>query len=496
MRIILIILLFTTALIGQADKRGNNWVIGRHLSVSEELMELDFSSDSVKMETFMSDHDMADPSITTYCDSKGELLLYSNGCSIYNRHHEVIADGADIFESYDLIGLCPFGYTGTYEGVTFVPQPCKKDIVHLINLDLDIEESEFVSRKLMRTTIDISNPDNPLILEKNALINEGRYESGTVYTTKHSNGLDWWVCLLQLNSSCYDCFQLSETGFSEPVVSCTGTNWGTVENFTGVGTGGFSPDGTTYIRFNFTYGLNIYDFDNLSGTLTHREQIFLEEEDFLGHLGAAISPNSRYLYASAQYRVYQFDLHADTIEHSGQIVDTLDFDLQNNHRFRISRLAPDGKIYIAGFNSPAGLHVIHKPDLEGKACNVEQLGMRFPEGVVHLAGLPNNPWYGELPDTSQCDSVDAVTDPISSSFSSIELYPNPSHESILLQLDLLHKVEGISISDMSGAVVASKSYKIFLTDWLTIDISELPIGIYILTLYTEQGKAQEKFIKI
>jgi len=180
-----------------------------------------------------------------------------------------------------------------------------------------------------------------------------------------------------MESNCYNCFLLSEDGFSEPVISCTGPLWGKPSEQSlggGVGPGDFSPDGRTYVRFNFEYGLNIYDFDNSTGELIHKEQIFLKEDDFLGHVGASISPNSRYLYASAEFRLYQFDLYADTIENSGQIVDTLDFNLPNNHRFRISRLAPNGKIYIAGFNSPVGLHVVHKPNLEGKACQVEQLG--------------------------------------------------------------------------------------------------------------------------
>ncbi len=493
--LLVIILTYSQSdLLSQQDKRGNTWVIGLHLSVSEELMELDFNGDSVSIETYVSDHSMAEPSITSYCNSDGEILLYSNGCAIYDRNHKLLENGDNLAIDYDLFGLCEsIGYTGNTEGVMFVPHPCNDNLVHLIYLDQVTENFDLLSRKLMVTSVDISSPNKPIVVDKNRIIYEGVFEKGSLAITKHQNGKDWWICLLELKSNCYDCFQLSELGFSAPVKTCTGPFWGeSSEQSLGDGVGPivFSPNGSSYVRFNFEYGLNIYDFNNATGILDHREQIFLEEDDFLGFVGAAISPSSQYLYASAKFRLYQFDLFADTIEHTGQIVDTSDIELENNHTFRLSRLAPDGKIYIAGFNSLAGLHVIHHPDREGLACEVEQLGLRFPEGIIHLSGLPNNPWYGEVTDTSLCDSLDAV---VSIDLgSTISLFPNPTSDAVHITIPDNLKVQHIELMDTQGRV-QEQTYSVGSD--VMIDLYAYPAGLYFITIDTDMGRVVKKIVK-
>jgi len=488
MRIIIVIILISNLLSAQ-DNRCNTWALGFSFSDTSNLVQLDFTVDSVKLSTFQSDHSMFDPSLTTLSDATGELLLYSNGCTIYDRNQDVIPNGDSIVTDFDLIGLCEtFEWTGNPEGVLFATQPCDKDLVHLIYLDLVNENFQLFSRRLLRTTINISDPDNPRVTQKNELIREGVYEDGSIFMTKHHNGLDWWICMLQLKSNCYDCLHLSENGFSEPVTSCSGPFWTGIPGSSGIGAGGFSPDGTTYYRFNFDYGLNIYDFDSETGGLMHKEQIFLQEDDFLGHIGASVSANSRYLYASAQWRLYQFDLWADTIESSGQIVDTLDLDLPGNHLFRLSRLAPDGKIYIAGFNTLAGLHVVHNPNLEGRACNVEQLGLRFPPGISHGSGLPNNPWYGALSDTSLCDSLDSVTE--ESDQVTVEVYPNPAQQMLYVSSSE-PSIQRIDILDIQGSMVTSLYNG---TSEATLDLNGYAAGIYFVSIYTDRGTVVKRVV--
>jgi len=492
MRIILA-LIFLSSTVSAQDYRGHTWVLGYSFSDTSKLIDLKFNSDKVSISSFRSDHSMAGPSITTFCDSNGKLLVYSNGCEIYNQQNEVIPNGDDLIAEYDIFGSCAaYDYAGNAHGVLFAPQPCDSSIVHLIYLDQLNENSNLISRKLLRTTVNLSDPHAPFVLEKNVLIHESLYDTGSIFMTKHNNGLDWWICLLQLQSKCFDCFHLSETGFSEPFESCTGPHWSNPNEQAlgdGIGPGVFSPDGSIYVRFNFKFGLNIYDFDNRTGKLNHREQIFLKEDDFIGYVGASISPNSQYLYASAKFRLYQFDLFADEIEKTGIIVDTLDTGLSGNHFYLHSQLAPDGKIYIAGFNSPTGLHVIHKPDLQGTACDVEQLGLRFPDGVVHLAGLPNNPWYGDLPELSLCDSMVSVTDPILES-QNLQVYPNPVIEYLHIAKTNF-SYTNYEIRDFSGKLFLSG-----LARETGIDVGGLESGVYFISLSDSTQGQVKKFVKI
>ncbi len=495
---VIIILIFLTSNISAQDKRGNVWVLGLARTDTSQLVTLDFNADSLQLNTFRSDHSMADPSITTYCDKNGELVLYSNGCEIFNKHHQVIQNGHDLISEFDLFGSCETrGYSGNTLGVLFAANPCDSTKVHLVYLDLHNESFELLSKNLLRTTVDISNPDDPVVIEKNVVISETIYEKGALFITRHKNGIDWWISLLELKSNCYNSFLLSQDGFSEPVRSCTGPIWVHPSQQSlggGVGAGGFSPDGSTYVRFNFTFGLNVYDFDNTTGVLTHREQIFLEEDDFLGYVGAAISSNSRFLYASAKYRLYQFDLHADTIANSGVIVDTLDFSLANSQLFFLSNLAPDGKIYIVGFNSLTGLHVVHHPNKKGLACDVEQLGLRFPDGIVHLAGLPNNPWYGELPNTTLCDSMVSVTDVILEE-NDIKIYPNPTTDKLTIELEQTTLIDEISVTDLTGRKVFTTQPVIY-SKLYDLELSAIQPGIHFIEVITKIGKYQRKFIKL
>lgn len=325
------------------------------------------------------------------------------------------------------------------------------------------------------------------------MISEGRYEKGSVFITQHENGLDWWICLLRLQSNCYDCILLDSNGFSDPVTSCSRPVWGDPSASSigqGVGDGAFSPDGNLYVRFNFQFGISIYDFDNKTGILDHQEQIFLEEDDFLGHVGAAISPNSRYLYASALSRLYQFDLLADTIESSGVIVDNLDTTLPGNHIFRISTLGPDGKIYIAGINSLGGLHVIHHPDRAGFACEVEQLGLRLPAEIFHASGLPNNPWYGKLPNNRLCDSLVSVQDEAIDF--QIDVFPNPATDHVVISSeDSEVKINEVKLYDSYGKLIIRDN---FTSAHGRLELGLCPAGLYIMVIETSRGRVVEKIV--
>ncbi len=71
------------------------------------------------------------------------------------------------------------------------------------------------------------------------------------------------------------------------------------------------------------------------------------------------------------------------------------------------------------------------------------------------------------------------------------IYPNPVQNQISLAQGALQADSQISISDMSGKVIRKKQQ----VSAATIDVSALPKGIYILTVYSEGHQTQHKFIK-
>jgi len=97
--------------------------------------------------------------------------------------------------------------------------------------------------------------------------------------------------------------------------------------------------------------LYIYDFDRCTGELTNQLTINLGNEDKeLGwsFIGIAYSPDSRYLYYHHSRILLRFDLEADDIAASKEIVATLE-DFPDNSAlsrgFGFLHLGADGKIY-------------------------------------------------------------------------------------------------------------------------------------------------------
>ena len=497
-KIILIINFLVPALLcsqDTQDNKGNVWILGFLTDILKEQVQMNFNGDSLEVQPFIGTSSMADPSLSSISDQAGDLVLYTNGCQILNNSHTVIEGGDSLAIDFDP-GLCELvGFAGTIDGTLLLPQPCDENKVNLITDETVVIDFTISTFNLYNTEIDITDKDNPVVIEKQAVILHDTLAPGNVYATRHVNGRDWWVCTMETVSNCFKCLLLNEQGFSEPVRSCTGPLWSFMMDSPiwgeDSGVGGFSPDGSTYVRFNSIVGLNVYDFNNENGLMEHRERILFDEDDFLGYVGASISPNSRFLYASAKHRLYQFDLWADDIRSSGKIVATHDTSVPGNPTFRISRIASDNKIYVVGLNSLIGFHVIHNPDLEGEACNVEQLGFRLPEGIAHLGGLPNNPWYGATPDNSPCDSLlSATTDPVKL-IPLIDVYPNPTQNYLNISSpDDLH-ITRTELLDLQGTAHTLVHEN---TSQVRLDLSGYPAGLYFVSIHTEKGSVVKKVV--
>ena len=119
----------------------------------------------------------------------------------------------------------------------------------------------------------------------------------------------------------------------------------------------------------------------------------------------AVSPNARFLYVSSYLYIYQFDLWADDIEASKETVAIYDgYAAPFATRFYMAQLAPDGKIYLSCSNGVDILHVIHKPNEKGLACEVEQHGIQLP--TYNASSMPNFPNFRLGPlDGSSCDTL-------------------------------------------------------------------------------------------
>ncbi len=338
------------------------------------------------------------------CDTAGNLLFYTNGVFIANSIHEQMQNGG---------GLNPGQYTNDFadiglsleQGGVFIPYPENDSLYILLHQARDwVGDGTSHVRRFYYSMIN-QKAQNGLgaVLTKNELIIADTLNTGKVCAVKHANGRDWWSIIQERNTNRFYRILINPNGIhlKEPQIIGDSIR-------SGAGQVVFSPDGTKFVQFttvNYTLGqfVYIYDFDRCTGLLENPR--YLMYNDSAVAAGAAISPNSRYLYLSSFRSIYQYDLWADDIAATKDTVAVYDgFMSPFATAFYLAQLAPDGKIYI---NSPNGvdvMHVINNPDLPGDSCNVCQHCVQLP--TYNAFSMPNFPNYrlGAL-EGSPCDTL-------------------------------------------------------------------------------------------
>ncbi len=247
------------------------------------------------------------------------------------------------------------------------------------------------------------------VIDKNEFIISDSLWLGKLTAIKHANGRDWWLLYNEWMTKNYYTILIAPNG---PEIVDTQTVGTSVID--GLGQAVFSPDGTKYAIINGRHDdfLQIFDFDRCTGELSNEILIQFSVGQNIASPGLAISPNSRFLYFSATDTIYQYDLWADDIPSSEEVVGIYDGHVDPfANLFFLAQLAPDGKIYISVPNGSRYLHVIENPNEKGLACNFNQRGVNL---LNYNGGtLPNHPNYRLGPlDGSPCDTLGLDNMPI------------------------------------------------------------------------------------
>lgn len=333
-------------------------------------------------------------------DENGNLIFYSNG--------EYIADKNDgIMENGEYLNP-PNGVAqnSISQNTLALPLPGNNNVYYVIHE----RSSNTLSPPLFNpifecyySIIDMTLNDGAgkVISGQNLLIQDTLCY-GKLTATRHANGRDWWIIIPKLNKSIFYVGLLSPSGLE---ILPLQTFQGDLKSSNGQSV--ISPDGSKYIRLNCPgiseMWLDIFDFDRCSGLLSNFRRIYKTGNDGLG-TGVAISSNSRLLYLSKPYQLYQYDLWSDDIESSGTLIDIYDGYLSPFETvFMRSLLSPDGRIIIRS-GSVDIFHVIDYPNKIGTECSFRQHAIQLP--ALNDQTIPNNPNYRLGPlDDSSCDTI-------------------------------------------------------------------------------------------
>jgi hypothetical protein len=351
---------------------------------------------------------------TSWSDSTGSLLFYSNGMHLSNYAHEMVENSDSLNPNW--LSWVTFGGVGHLypQAAMFLPWPGHPNQIYLTHMmvdELPDQTGNGVST-FFYSVIDMdANAGLGTVLEKNQVLLEADQALGMHTAVKHANGQDWWIITCDAYSKEYYVFLLGPAGIE--LVSTQ--DFGSTDGMRTNGLLTFSPDGTRFARLEGPLQeVLIYDFDRCTGTLSNEIVIPTPyiNEDVLYSFGHAFSPNSQYLYFASALQIFQLDLNAPDIAASVDTVAVYDgYADPFSAIFYLLSSAPDGRIYISARNGTKALHTIEKPNKAGVACKVLQPGLLLPYYNAFTSPHYPNFRLGPL-DGSPCDTLGLDNHPL------------------------------------------------------------------------------------
>ncbi|MFN0203282.1 MAG: hypothetical protein ACKVTZ_17270, partial [Bacteroidia bacterium] len=404
-----------------AQKHDNYWVQGINTYPWAQQIgyyggyALDFSASSINIIPDTSAIYMGRGN-TSMSDANGNLLFYTNGITVANAQHDTMVNGKYLHGGNFANAFPDVGDPFAHEIIALVKPWSNKEYYILQPYHISASNSPVI--KFLYSKIDM-NLDNGLgaVVEKNIPIIDSTIldtlANYSVTAVKHGNGRDWWVVIPNNHATDVYLVLVTPNGVQPPIKSKISND---AYKFTAYNV--FSPNGEVYVQYLPDNKLRIIDFDRCSGAFSN-ERVIYTGCATCGTVGLTISPNSRFLYNIGLMKIYQYDLQASNIQASATLVasndgflDTTQFGQNHPVPFYTPQLAPDGKIYLAPGATLPYMHIIHNPNAQGVACNVEQHVL-----LPHLndQSMTNFPTYrlgakvGSACDTLSVSNQDAVS---------------------------------------------------------------------------------------
>ena len=298
------------------------------------------------------------------CDPAGNLLFYTDGSTVYNQNHVVMANGT---------GLS--GNSSSTQSAIIVKKPGGGSVYYVF--------TQWPGNGVMVSTVDMALAAG---LGSVTVLNATVVAPTTtekLTAVKHCNGSDYWVVTHMSGSDVFVSVPVTAAGIGTAVVnSAIGSNHSGV-----IGHLKASPQGNKLAVG--IYGNNtveLFDFDNSTGVVSNSITLASYQNPY----GVEFSPDGSKLYGIREtgtpFPVLQWDLcagSASAIVASQVTVGTDPTTVEHG----ALQLAQDGKIYLCRYNAST-LGVINNPNSAGVACNYSVQGLSIAPKVCRL-GFPN-----------------------------------------------------------------------------------------------------------
>lgn len=297
-------------------------------------------------------------------DAAGNILFYTKGDTIWNRLHQIMANGTGLI-----------GDQSTSQSAIIVKQPGSNTNYYVFTLASNTQSAGFAY-----SVVDMALAGtNGSVTVKNSSLFPGPC-SEKLTATRHCNGTDIWVVIHEFGTNNFRSFLLTSALLNTvSVISSVGT---THTGGMWAGCMKISPNSKKLALALYEQPglIELFDFDNFSGTVSNSFTIGAISKAY----GCEFSDDGSKLYGTGFVgnTLYQWNLCAG----SGTAVAASQFTVSGTSVGQLQR-ALDKKIYVAR-SLQQSLGVINSPNSPGTSCNYVDGGQSIAPAQSFF-GLPN-----------------------------------------------------------------------------------------------------------
>jgi len=446
-------------------------------------------------------------------DAEGNLLLYTDGRTVFDRTHRIMPGG-----NY-MAGTGLLGDTSTTQAAIIVPGPGNPDKYYIFTLDEPHhqnaqsypapfagtysnpagsvpQDDDGLNNGLNYSVVDLSLTgsngsigdvqlrNQHLVTYNPGAVEELKYKCSEKLTAVRNASMTGYWVLTHFKDRFY-AFEVTAAGVNvQPVVSHVGPDVpvsGYRRNAIGAMKASLdgqmiavahNQKGTSTGTVALNGGVYLYDFNPSTGIVSNQRIVNANTTPY----GVEFSPQRKKLYVTYEHYngfggLYQYDLLAQDIGASSVMLSVDDYGAL--------QLAPNGKIYKAQ-NSSQFLAVINNPEEDGFSCGHDSFGLFLPYPTFSSVGLPNF--------IATAMTVLGVPEHSSHNFL---IYPNPVKESFTIAGAVVETILDVALIDMSGRLLRQWDAPAMSE---ALDISGITSGTYIVCITTQTGKKSIKII--
>lgn len=488
------ILLILAPFLSYSQKQGNIWYFGN----GDGLDFNNVTPASISGGQTGTNVTSGDVQEGTACisDSAGHLLFYTDGMYIWNRNHDPMPNGTGLM-----------GGTSSTQSSIIVPLPGSNSIYYVFTADDFSGYDHFpeIQNGYRYSVIDMCLNDSlggVIDGQKNILLVDSSTEK--IAACADENGSGYWIMGHKMFSDEFHAWHLTSDGISETVISHIGTVHGFYDNALDWSPGAqgqmqFNSQGTklAVAISNIEPGiLEIFDFNNATGTVSNTCQILIDNDTLFGKriYGIEFSPDGTKLYAAVSgsiipKRLYQFDLisgngNCNAVISSRQTL----FQSNTTTILRGMQLAPNGKIYTV-CDSYYNLGCINFPNLSGLAADFNPFSITLPQFNSYTlpSFIAGYKYHNQLPCTDYVPEEIIIPNVFT---------PNVDNINDTFIIKNLPANSTVQIYNRWGALVSEWANPNGSWDGHTKGGSQVSAGVYYYIVTLPDGERKKGFIQL